>query len=73
MNFVDARSGTEGWRREYNEVKPRSAIGNKPPISLLNGFGGFPILSFNRPEILVLAGLKLGSASRLPFGKAIMA
>ena len=73
MNFDDARSGTEGWRREYNEVKAHSDIGNKLPISLLNGFGGFPVLSFNRPEVLVLAGLKLDSASRLPFGEAIMA
>ncbi|NVN09790.1 integrase core domain-containing protein, partial [Nguyenibacter vanlangensis] len=26
----------EAWRQDYNEVRPHSAIGNKPPISLLN-------------------------------------
>ncbi len=26
----------EDWRRDYNEVRPHSAIGNKPPISLMN-------------------------------------
>ncbi|RWF81557.1 MAG: transposase [Mesorhizobium sp.] len=25
------------WRRDYNEVWPHSAIGNKPPISLMIG------------------------------------
>jgi len=25
----------EAWRRDYNEVRPHSAIGNKPPISLM--------------------------------------
>ncbi|KAB2726441.1 transposase [Brucella anthropi] len=29
----------ENWRREYNEVRPHSAIGNKPPISPMNGSG----------------------------------
>ena len=37
MNLDDARSKMEEWRRDYNEVRPHSAIGNKPPISLLNG------------------------------------
>jgi putative transposase len=37
MNLDDARSKMEEWRRYYNEVRPHSAIGNKPPISLLNG------------------------------------
>lgn len=34
-----ARAGfeeTDGWRRDYNEVRPHSAIDNKPPISLLS-------------------------------------
>lgn len=37
MNLDDARSKMEEWRRHYNEFRPHSAIGNKPPISLLNG------------------------------------
>lgn len=35
----DARTKMEDWRRDYNEVRPHSAIGNKPPISLMNGSG----------------------------------
>lgn len=37
MSLDDARMKMEEWRRDYNEVRPHSAIGNKPPISLLNG------------------------------------
>jgi putative transposase len=32
----DAREKVEAWRREYNELRPHSAIGNKTPISLVN-------------------------------------
>jgi putative transposase len=34
MSLDDAREKWEAWRRDYNEVRPHSAIGNKPPISL---------------------------------------
>lgn len=37
MSLDAARTKMEAWRRDYNEVRPHSAIGNKPPISLLNG------------------------------------
>ncbi|VTZ49557.1 conserved hypothetical protein [Methylocella tundrae] len=37
MSLDDARSKMEEWRKDYNEVRPHSAIGNKPPISLING------------------------------------
>lgn len=37
VSLDDARAKMEAWRRDYNEVRPHSAIGNKPPISLLNG------------------------------------
>ncbi|WP_371870951.1 IS3 family transposase [Pelagibacterium lentulum] len=39
MSLDDARSKMEDWRRDYNEVRPHSAIGNKPPISLMNASG----------------------------------
>jgi putative transposase len=29
----------EDWRRDYNEVRPHSAIGNKPPMALMNCSG----------------------------------
>lgn len=39
MSLDDARAKCEAWRRDYNEVRPYSAIGNKPPITLLNRSG----------------------------------
>ena len=37
MNLDDAREKMEAWRRDYNEVRPHSAIGNNMPITLQNG------------------------------------
>ena len=39
MSLDDARAKCEAWRRDYNEVRPHSAIGNKPPIALLDRSG----------------------------------
>ncbi len=36
MSLDDAVGKCETWRRDYNEVRPHSAIGKKPPISLVN-------------------------------------
>lgn len=36
MSLEDARRKMEDWRRHYNEERPHSAIGYKPPITLLN-------------------------------------
>ena len=36
MSLDDAVGKCETWRRGYNAVRPHSAIGNKPPISLVN-------------------------------------
>jgi putative transposase len=36
MSLDDARRKMEDWRRHYNEERPHSAIGNKPPIALMN-------------------------------------
>jgi len=36
LSLDDARAKMEGWRRDYNEDLTHSAIGNKPPISLMN-------------------------------------
>lgn len=40
MSLDDARLKMEEWRKDYNNVRPHSAIGNKPPISLINGSQG---------------------------------
>jgi putative transposase len=37
MSLEDCRQKLEDWRRDYNEVRPHSAIGNNTPISLQNG------------------------------------
>ncbi|WP_456776095.1 IS3 family transposase [Bradyrhizobium sp. USDA 4369] len=42
LSLDDARQKMEDWRRDYNEVRPHSAIGNKAPISLLNGSSAPP-------------------------------
>lgn len=34
LTLADAREKLEGWRRDYNEVRPHGAIGNRTPISL---------------------------------------
>lgn len=39
LSLADAREKLEDWRRDYNEVRPHSAIGNKPPITLINHDG----------------------------------
>ena len=36
MSLDDARRKCEAWRRYYNEERPHSAIGNKPPIELIH-------------------------------------
>ena len=42
MSLDDARAKMEEWRKDYNEVRPHSAIGNKPPISRINCSGAPP-------------------------------
>jgi len=34
QSLDEAREKYEAWRRDYNEVRPHSAIGNKMPIEL---------------------------------------
>jgi len=29
----------ESWRCDYNEVRPHSAIGDRPPMALINALG----------------------------------
>lgn len=39
MSLADAKEKMEDWRKYYNEERPHGAIGNKPPIMLLNHDG----------------------------------
>ncbi len=36
MSLDDAARKCEAWRRDYNEVRPHSSIGNIPPKELMN-------------------------------------
>jgi putative transposase len=42
MSLDDARAKMEAWRRDYNEIRPHSAIGHKTPIELMKRSGGSP-------------------------------
>ena len=43
LTLADARQKMEDWRRDYNEVRPHSAIGYKVPSALQNhGDGAGP-------------------------------
>jgi putative transposase len=35
MSLDDAKEKCEAWRRDYNEIRPHSTIGNKPPMTLI--------------------------------------
>jgi putative transposase len=39
LTLDDARQKIDEWRRDYNEVRPHSAIGNKPLTSLMKASG----------------------------------
>jgi putative transposase len=47
----DARRKVEDWRVEYNEVRPHSAIGDRPLMALLHQASGAPE-AVPGPEIL---------------------
>lgn len=36
---IDVRSKCEAYRREYNEERPHSAIGNKTPVEFMKAIG----------------------------------
>jgi putative transposase len=36
LDLDDAREKVENWRREYNEARPHSAIGDRAPMSLIH-------------------------------------
>ena len=39
LMLADADEKLEAWRKYYNEDRPHGAIGNNPPISLMNPDG----------------------------------
>jgi hypothetical protein len=69
MSLDDARSKCEAWRRDYNEHRPHSAIGDKCPIDLMNGAGPYGPPGArpapDRREIPARPGPRLGARSFL--------
>lgn len=51
MDLDDAVQKVEDWRREYNEVRPHSVIGDRTPMSLIQKPQQFAEVE-NKPEIL---------------------
>lgn len=39
LTLDDAHRKMEQWRRDYNEVRPHGAVGNKLRTTLMNAFG----------------------------------
>ena len=39
LSLDDARSKCEAYRREYNDERPHSAIGNKTPMEFIKSIG----------------------------------
>jgi len=50
LTLDDAREKLERWRKDYNEVRPHGAIGNKTPIMLANHVQAISPLGVKKPE-----------------------
>ena len=64
LSLDEARRKCEAWRRDYNEVRPHSAIGNKTPMELHRtvGITGQPARPRKR-EFPSAGGPRLGASS----------
>jgi transposase InsO family protein len=51
VSLDDAQRKCEAWRRDYNEERLHSVIGNKPPIDVMNRSRATARPWSNRPEI----------------------
>src|SRR5262249_15786631 len=63
MSLDDARRKCEAWRRDYNEERPHSAIGNKAPIELIDQQWHAARTDRNWLEKGQQAGPRMGSSS----------
>ena len=48
-SLADARQRIEAWRRDYNEVRPHSALGYRTPVEFREGLS-FALMSVHRTE-----------------------
>ena len=64
LSLDEARRKCEAWRRDYNEVRPHSAIGNKTPIELHRTAGNHrPAARPMKREFSSPGGPRLGASS----------
>ncbi|MBS7536086.1 integrase core domain-containing protein, partial [Ancylobacter sonchi] len=68
MSLDDALAKMEVRRREYNEVRLHSAIGNEPPITLINGLSGTPAGTSHNPGIVQLRLAQMREAPQKNLG-----
>ena len=54
MSLDDAQVKMEAWRRDYNEVRPHSAIGNKAADRAHEWLSGIPAGMSSNPGIFQL-------------------
>ena len=66
LSLDDTRSKCESYRREYNEERPRSAIGNKSPVEFIKPSGNPAVPWSKEREIRPQAGPTLGASSAAP-------
>jgi transposase InsO family protein len=52
LDLGDARAKVESWRVDYNEVRPHSAIGDRPPMALISG-PELPLGATQKPASLI--------------------
>ena len=63
LTLDDARSKCEAYRREYNEGRPHSAIGNKTPMAFMKSIGHPSRRWPHKREVPPRAGPALGARS----------
>jgi len=67
LSLDEARRKCEAWRRDYNEVRPHSGIGNQVP-AMLHRSAGNPGQTATRwsPQFPAPSGPRLGASSNQP-------
>lgn len=72
MDIPAAQEKVEDWRREYNEVRPHGAIGDRAPLAMLTRLGA-EARATNQPEILICSGPGSGwdqDGREMPLGRS---
>ncbi len=60
MSLDDVRTKIDAWHRDYSEIRSHSAIGNNPPIALMNGSPASPPHEPQPRHFQFRAGLEVG-------------